>query len=349
MDPLTHAVCGATLAAVVARKVDIRMAAALGAAAGLAPDLDIFIRSAADPLVQLHFHRHFTHALAFVPVGALLCAVIGWTFLRSKLSFGRLYLYCFMGYLQGGLLDACTSYGTRLWWPFSDERVAWSNVAIIDPLFTGGLLILLILALTLRRRVLSIIGLAFALLYLGFGIIQRDRAEAIGYRIADKRGDEVLRLEAKPAIFSNALFRVVYETPTHYQADAVRTGWFGSEQIYAGEIADKFDERALLPHLNPDSTLARGIARFDVFSAGWLSTHPGYPNVVGDFRYALFPNSGEPLWGIVIDPQLPDDHVKFEPFRNVQDGDLDNYWRMIRGRPLFDDPLQQGHKSIGHP
>lgn len=339
MDPLAHAVCGATLAAVVARKGDVRLAPAVGAAAGLAPDLDIFIRSAADPLLQLHYHRHFTHALAFVPFGALLCALVGWPFLRKAVPFGRLYLYCFMGYLQGGLLDACTSYGTRLWWPFSDERVAWCNVAIVDPLFTGGLLVLLIIALALRRRLFVMVGLAFALSYLGFGVIQRDRAEAIAYRIAEKRGDQVLRLEAKPAVFSNVLFRVVYETPTHYQADAVRTGWFGAEGIYAGEIADKFEPQSLHPQPQPDSTLARDIARFDFFSNGWLALHPEYPNVIGDFRYALFPNSGQPLWGIVVDPQQPDQHVSFESFRTVQDGDLHRYWRMLRGQPLVDDPL----------
>ena len=34
------------------------------------------------------------------------------------------------------LLDAHTAYGTQLFWPFSDERFAWSIISIIDPLFT---------------------------------------------------------------------------------------------------------------------------------------------------------------------------------------------------------------------
>ncbi len=351
MDPLTHAVCGAALAAAVARRGDLRLAAVVGAAAGIAPDLDVFIRSATDPLLQLGYHRHFTHALAFVPFGALLCAAIGWPFLRRRLPFARLYLYCFMGYLQGGLLDACTSYGTRIWWPFSNERVAWSNVAIIDPLFTGAIIVLLLCAIIFRRRALAIVGILFGLLYLGFGVIQRERAEAVGYRIAEQRGDEVVRLEAKPAVFTNVLFRVVYETPTHYQADAVRVGWFGSERIYAGEIADKFEVDGDLPNLDPDSTLRRDIERFDYFSQGWLCRHPDHPDVIGDFRYALFPNSGDPLWGIIIDPSQPNAHVDFSTFRNVNEGDLHRYWRMIRGRPLIDDPLMDGRRPLpaGHP
>lgn len=338
MDPLTHAVCGATLATLAARKSDVRLAAAVGAAAGLAPDLDIFIRSAADPLLQIEFHRHFSHALAFVPIGALLCTLVGWPILRKWLPFSRLYLYCFMGYLQGGLLDACTSYGTRLWWPFVDERVAWCNVAIIDPLFTAMLLILLVAALILRRQMFAVVGLAFALLYLAFGVVQRHRAELIGHTIARQRGEQVLCLEAKPAVFSNSLFRIIYETPTHYQADAVFVGWFGRKQIYAGEIADKFELDALQPRPPVDSTLAHDIGRFGFFSGEWLCLHPGGSQIVGDFRYALFPNSGSPLWGIVVDPQLPDDHVQFVPLRTIQDGDWERYWRMVRGQPLRDDP-----------
>ena len=41
-----------------------------------------------------------------------------------------------MGYATHGLLDSCTSYGTQLFWPFSDVRVAWDTMSIVDPLFT---------------------------------------------------------------------------------------------------------------------------------------------------------------------------------------------------------------------
>ena len=39
------------------------------------------------------------------------------------------------------LLDAATSYGTRLFWPFSDERAGWDWIAIVDPAFTVPLLV----------------------------------------------------------------------------------------------------------------------------------------------------------------------------------------------------------------
>ncbi len=40
------------------------------------PDMDVLIRSASDPLLAIEYHRHFTHALAFIPVGGLIAAAM---------------------------------------------------------------------------------------------------------------------------------------------------------------------------------------------------------------------------------------------------------------------------------
>ena len=56
-----------------------------------------------------------------------------WPFLRDKLPSRFLYLYCFAGYLFSGFIDACTSYGTYLLWPASNERISWNIISIVDP------------------------------------------------------------------------------------------------------------------------------------------------------------------------------------------------------------------------
>ena len=71
----------------------------------------------------------------------MLGAALLWPIFKKRLSFARLYRYSLLGYLLSGLLDACTSYGTHLLWPFSDARVAWHLISVIDPLFTGALLL----------------------------------------------------------------------------------------------------------------------------------------------------------------------------------------------------------------
>ena len=54
----------------------VKMRDAVNLINDMAPDLDVLIRSSEDPLLSLHFHRHFTHSLFFVPIGSLFCALI---------------------------------------------------------------------------------------------------------------------------------------------------------------------------------------------------------------------------------------------------------------------------------
>src|SRR5690606_3538084 len=99
-------------------------------------------QSSKDPLYGLIFHRHFTHSYVFIPIGALMVALLFWSFFRKRnYSFKKIYAACIVGWATHGTLDACTSYGTQLFWPFNNVRVAWDNVSIIDPIYTLPLII----------------------------------------------------------------------------------------------------------------------------------------------------------------------------------------------------------------
>ena len=75
MDPLTQGVLGSTAAQLLAKPTQKFTAVILGFLSGMAADMDVLIRSSNDPLFSLEYHRHFTHALIFIPFEALLCAV----------------------------------------------------------------------------------------------------------------------------------------------------------------------------------------------------------------------------------------------------------------------------------
>ncbi len=70
MDPISQGAAGAILPQTFASVEKTRVYVLLGALAGMAPDLDVLIRSPTDPLLFLEYHRQFTHALLFVPIGA---------------------------------------------------------------------------------------------------------------------------------------------------------------------------------------------------------------------------------------------------------------------------------------
>lgn len=140
MDPVSHVVLGASLGyAVFGRKLG-RTAALAGGLAAFAPDADIFIRSASDPLLAIEYHRGFTHALIFAPVGAAIVASVWMLRQRWRPQARTIWLCCLIAYVSHCLLDAATSYGTQLLWPFTNARAGWDLISIIDPIFTLALL-----------------------------------------------------------------------------------------------------------------------------------------------------------------------------------------------------------------
>jgi inner membrane protein len=135
MDPLSHAIVGGTTAALLCRKPTLLRAGILcGALAGMSPDLDVLFRVENNPMFGLKYHRFFTHALLFAPFGALLTAAILWLWLRVKLSFSHIYVFCLAGIVMHDILDAMTNYGTHLFWPFINRRESWSIISIVDPI-----------------------------------------------------------------------------------------------------------------------------------------------------------------------------------------------------------------------
>jgi inner membrane protein len=333
MDLITQGLIGAACAVSGARRPEARKAIAIGFPAGMLADIDVLIRSAEDPLLVLEYHRHFTHALVFIPFGALVAAAVAWLLLRHRLGFGRIYLYAFLGYLPAGLLDAFTSYGTHLLWPFSDARIAFNAIAVVDPLFSLALLLGLLLAGWRLRPNAARVGLAIALLYLGFGLSQRERAEAAAVELAERRGDRIERIEVKPTIGNLLLWRAIYQHAEGFQVDAVRVRPGRAAQLYPGSRVPAFDPGSL-QEVPADSRLARDLERFDYFSDGWLARHPDDPLVIGDLRYSGLPNGARPLWGIRIDPERPEQHVAFETFRSFSLEERQRFLRMLRGQAL---------------
>ena len=69
MDPVSQGTVGAAFAQSSANKTNIVKVGFIGFLSGLAPDLDILIRSESDPILFLEYHRQFTHSLFFIPFG----------------------------------------------------------------------------------------------------------------------------------------------------------------------------------------------------------------------------------------------------------------------------------------
>ncbi|MDH3632580.1 MAG: metal-dependent hydrolase [Gammaproteobacteria bacterium] len=333
MDPLTQGLLGGALALSVANKKESRLAAAIGFVAALPADADILIGASDDPLLNIEFHRHFTHSLIFIPIGALIIASILWLLLRKRIGFKSVYFYALLGYGTSGLLDACTSYGTHLLWPFSDERIAWSIIAIIDPVFTLVLLIALILGFRYYKPGSARVGLTLAGAYLLLGLWQHQNALESARELAAQRGHDVQRILVKPTLANLILWRSVYRSGDVFYVDAIRIGP-GTIRSYPGSTARMFVPERDLPKLPRDSVLARDIERFYRLSNDFVVPDPVRDNVLIDIRYSMLPTSVTPMWGIEFNLASPTHHAKFRIYRDRSEDMRETFVAMLLGRDL---------------
>ena len=86
----------------------------------------------------------------------------------------------FWAILTHWFIDACTSYGTQIFEPFSSYRVSFNNIAIIDPLYTLPLLLSLIILLFIKktktRQIINWIGIGLSSAYMIFSFYAKSLA-----------------------------------------------------------------------------------------------------------------------------------------------------------------------------
>ena len=172
MDSLTQIVLGASVAEATLGKKIGNKAIVLGAIAGTIPDLDIITRFFVDELTASVMHRGFSHSLIFPFVAA---PILAWILKKiysnySDVSFNDWLKMFFLAIITHPLLDAQTTWGTQLFWPF-EWRVAVENIFIIDPIYTLPFLTFLILTafqkrLSKKRKLYNSLGLIISSAYL---------------------------------------------------------------------------------------------------------------------------------------------------------------------------------------
>jgi len=335
LDPLTHALLGGSACLALSRVIPERLnqpkapeIAVIGALSGLAPDLDIIIRSTSDPLLAWEYHRHFTHSLLFAPIGGLLVGAIYYLLRRRAVPFYSTVLFAITGMLLHGPLDALTSYGTLLYWPFSNERVALNYLSVIDPVYSLVLLTGLAVTLIRKNPYYNLIGLSLSILIIAIGSWQYSRASVVQAHIAEKRGHKIERGEVGPGLGSLLVWRSYYLSQGRLWSDAIRPG-LKETLIWQGDSLPAFDVSAAISLLPEDSLLATDLARFDWFSDGYVAEIS--ENELGDFRYGLLPQSATPLWGISFDPDREDLRVETISFYRQRPRAIGPFWRMQLG------------------
>ena len=228
MDSLTQIILGAACGEIALGKKIGNKALLFGAIGGTIPDLDVFIGKFLynNEIQAMAFHRGFMHSLLFATLSAFLFGWFTYTFyntgIRRETTTQKDWIWLFfLSIFTHPLLDCFTPYGTQLFAPFSDYRVAFNNISVVDPLYTLPFLICMIVVLFFKRTNVkrlkwTKIGIYISSCYLLFTIGNKFYIDAIFKRSFKQAGISVERFSAQPSILNNILWYAVAETKYKY-------------------------------------------------------------------------------------------------------------------------------------
>lgn len=347
MDPLTHATLGIAIALSAAPRGSFLPSIALaGFAAGTLPDSDIFLHSDNDPLFSIEYHRHFTHSVLLSPVIAAIGAVLAWLSLyclRKPVSLHQMLFPAWLAALSHLFCDLWTSYGTRIAWPFNNDRYALDWISVVDPLLTVPLLVLTVLALTKARPRFARFGLFYASFYIVLCFAQHERAtQALQSWLKSSGHGSVDRLTVHPSFGNILVWRALFEKDQVTHNIVIRCG-LGTPDLLQGPSTPVFnhpDQALTVLQIDPASRQAQDVRRFFHFSDNWVAQLPDEPQSLGDLRYSSLPDSLSPLWGIqILRPETtpPIKWLEFDKFKNRS---WAHFFSLLNGDAFASDPTR---------
>ena len=138
-----------------------------------------------------------------------------------EVSYKQWYIFFFLTIFTHPILDACTVYGTQLWAPFSNMRVAWNNISVADPLWTFPFALSLIAVGMLRRnqpwrRYAIILGWVWALGYMGYTFYNKYKVDQVMENTIASMGLKANKYMVNPTILNNILWSGTVETDSIY-------------------------------------------------------------------------------------------------------------------------------------
>lgn len=232
MDSLTQITLGAAVGeAALGERVGNR-AVLWGAIAGLIPDLDIIPTLFMDEIGRMTVHRGFSHSILFSMLFAPLLGYIIHRIYRRKgeayrsnsapdlgsrrrAGFSAWTVLVFLCIITHIILDCFTAYGTQVFLPFSNYRVAFNSISIIDPLYSLPLFIGVIAVLFMRspdkRRILNYFGLGISTLYLVFTLGNKIHITDVFEKSLRGQGIAYSRILTVPTLLNNILWLGVAE------------------------------------------------------------------------------------------------------------------------------------------
>ena len=339
MDSLTQIVLGAACGEAILGKKIGNKALLFGAIGGTIPDLDVLVGSwlYGNEIDAMLFHRGFMHSFLFAILAAIgFGMLVFWIYNRGKrygMTTQKEWMWLFFASIfTHPILDSFTAYGTQLFAPFSNYRVAFNNIAVADPFYTLPFLTALIIMMcfnraSTKRSLFLKIGLGISSLYMLFTFVNKYHVHGVYKQSLEDQQMNYVRFQTQPTILNNILWYGIAET-----SDAYFVGFYS--------ILDTKPTVSKWHKLPKNHELIQGMSK-DLKTLAWFSS--GYYNLTEtdtpdtflfkDLRYPLM-NENDPNSSVFkFTITKTDDRWEAAPFyaSDVNKGDLDAFWTRLKG------------------
>ncbi|MEZ5024222.1 MAG: metal-dependent hydrolase [Chitinophagales bacterium] len=208
-----------------------------------------------------------------------------------EVSWKQWYLLFVLAIGTHPVLDCFTVYGTQILWPFNPDRIAWSNISVVDPLYTFPFLVCVLVASFLHRHSKArfnwnLAGVVISSLYMCFSFYNQARATTILKSTLAAKEISYNRILVTPSIANNILWRSTVETDSLYYLGMY--SFFDKEKVF--QLASVPGNHQLVADKSTDHTLEQ----LKFFSNDYYSImerEDGHLQL-NDMRYGTFKGDG---------------------------------------------------------
>ena len=151
MDPITHLLSGSLLSRSGFGNRYGGVATFALIIGAIFPDIDVFLLIFVDRWTAYKHHRGLTHSLLGILIFSLILALLIYLFSDFK-KYWHLVGFLSLGMLVHVTLDLFTSWGTQIFYPFTDKPYSLDFISIIDFYFTLIILIFLLISGRLKKK-----------------------------------------------------------------------------------------------------------------------------------------------------------------------------------------------------
>ncbi len=274
-----------------------------------------------------------------------------------NLGFSGWYKLFFWSIITHPMLDCFTVYGTQIFLPFSNHRVSFNNISVIDPIYTIPFLICLIAAAIFSRKskyrsTINKAGILISSLYMIWTIYNKQRVNKIVEDTLTSEGISYSRYMTSPTILNNILWSTTVESDSVF--------YQGYYSFFDKEKKFKLISIPKNKHLIPDSDGDYTIETLKWFSKGYfgiIKRNDGRLQF-NDLRFGSHadhePGENDYIFRFVLKKDA-DEHYQIDesvaggPPRGREKEMLTKLWARIQGTPASSTPrYKNGVVSTAH-